>query len=80
MEDLTGKTAVVTGAASGIGLALTEGFIARGMKVVMADIEEAVLIEEAQRLEATGASVFAVPCDVRDPSSVEAMRDQALAE
>lgn len=80
MHDLEGKTAVVTGAASGIGLALTEGFVARGMRVVMADIEEPLLIEQAQRLEGAGARVLAVPTDVRDPASIEALRDQALAE
>ena len=39
MEELSGKVAVVTGAASGIGLALVRAFVADGMKVVMADIE-----------------------------------------
>ena len=40
MQELAHKTAVVTGAASGIGLALTEGFVARDMNVVMADVED----------------------------------------
>ena len=80
MQELAAKTAVVTGAASGIGLALTEGFVARGMNVVMADIEEPRLLEQAQRLEDDGAAVLAVPCDVRDASSVESLRDQALSE
>lgn len=80
MQELAGKTAVVTGAASGIGLALTEAFVARGMNVVMADIEEPLLLAEARRLEGAGAAVLAVPCDVRDAASVESVRDQALAE
>ena len=60
---LSGKVAVVTGAASGIGLALTERFLAEGMSVVMADIEAEVLHEQADRLLATGAAVTAVVCD-----------------
>jgi NAD(P)-dependent dehydrogenase (short-subunit alcohol dehydrogenase family) len=43
MERLAGRVAVVTGAASGIGLALSERFAAEGMTVVMADIEAAAL-------------------------------------
>ena len=80
MQELAGRTAVVTGAASGIGLALAEGFVARGMQVVMADIEEPLLLEEARRLEGEGAAVLAVPCDVRDAASVESLREQSLTE
>ena len=53
MQDFAGKVAVITGAASGIGKALTEKCIAEGMHVVMADIEEAVLEEVATQLQAT---------------------------
>jgi NAD(P)-dependent dehydrogenase (short-subunit alcohol dehydrogenase family) len=76
---LSGKVAVVTGAASGIGLAITERFLAEGMSVVMADIESEVLHEEANRLLATGAAVTAVVCDVSDAEQVAALRDAALA-
>lgn len=79
MQDLAGRTAVVTGAAGGIGLALTERFIAAGMSVVMADIDEDALAREATRLESGGASVLGVLTDVRDPAAVEALRDQALS-
>ncbi len=48
--DLDGRTAVVTGAASGIGLALTERFLAEGMSVVMADIETDRLADESGRI------------------------------
>lgn len=80
MQHLENRTAVVTGAASGIGLALTESFVARGMNVVMADIEEPALVGQAQRLEAAGAKVLAVPTDVREPAAVEHLREQTLAE
>ena len=47
--ELDGRTAVVTGAASGIGLALTERFLDEGMSVVMADIEQPELERESAR-------------------------------
>jgi NAD(P)-dependent dehydrogenase (short-subunit alcohol dehydrogenase family) len=71
MEQLEGRTAVVTGAASGIGLAIVEAFIAEGMHVVMADVDEDRLGAEATRLDDTGADVHAVAVDVRDPDSVD---------
>jgi len=79
IDDLSGRTAVVTGAASGIGLAFTERFISEGMRVVMADVDESALAEEASRFEAAGADVLGVLTDVRDPASVEELRDQALS-
>jgi len=79
LDTLKAKTAVVTGAAGGIGLAFTKRFISEGMKVVMADIDENALAREATRLETAGADVVGVLTDVRDPASVEALRDQALS-
>ncbi len=79
MKDLAGRTAVVTGAAGGIGLALTERLVAAGMSVVMADVEEETLSREATRLESDGASVLGVLTDVRDSDAIEALRDQALS-
>lgn len=78
MQDLAGKVAVVTGAASGIGLALTSRFVAEGMRVVMADVEEARLVHEAQRLSATGADVYAVLTDVTNPDDVARLADQTI--
>jgi NAD(P)-dependent dehydrogenase (short-subunit alcohol dehydrogenase family) len=80
VSDLEGKTAVVTGAASGIGLAMTEQFVREGAKVVMADVEEAALVREATRLQGAGADVLAVLTNVTDPAQVESLRDQALAQ
>jgi NAD(P)-dependent dehydrogenase (short-subunit alcohol dehydrogenase family) len=71
MEQLEGRTAVVTGAASGIGLAVAEAFIAEGMRVVMADIDEEGLRSHAARLTDHGAEVLAVDVDVRDPEAVD---------
>ena len=70
MDQLAGRTAVVTGAASGIGLATVEAFVAEGMRVLMADVDEARLDAEAGRLRGDGreADVHAVAVDVRDPA------------
>ncbi len=79
IDDLRSRVAVVTGAAGGIGLAVTERFINEGAKVVMADVDEAALASEASRLEAAGAEVLGVLTDVRDPASVDELRDQTLS-
>ena len=74
-----GRVAVVTGAASGIGLGLSQRFAAEGMHVVMADVEEPVLSEAASELAETGASVLPVVTDVSDRGAVEALRDAAVS-
>ena len=71
MEQLEGRTAVVTGAASGIGLAVVEAFARAGLHIVMADVDEDNLRSHAARLAALGADVLAVTADVRDPDAVE---------
>src|ERR1035438_3391183 len=76
MDNVQGKVAVITGAASGIGLAVAKRAAAEGMKVVLADIEERALGDAARTLAATGAEVLAVVTDVSDGSSVEALRDR----
>ena len=80
MDDFHGKVAVVTGAASGIGLATTERFLSEGMKVVLADVEEGSLERETARLEAAGGEVCGVHCDVRDPDAVSDLAERTLAE
>jgi len=74
-----GKVAVVTGAASGIGLGLSERFAAEGMHVVMADVEESALSTAAAALADNGASVLPVLTDVADRAAVDALRDSAMA-
>ena len=71
------RTAVVTGAASGIGLALTTRLLAAGARVVMADIEAAALDEAATALTAAGGTVRPVVTDVRSAVAVEALATQA---
>jgi NAD(P)-dependent dehydrogenase (short-subunit alcohol dehydrogenase family) len=77
MEELSGKVAVVTGAASGIGLALVRAFVADGMKVVMADIEAGPLEQAAADLP-DGTEALTVVCDVSDGDQVDALRDAAV--
>lgn len=77
MEELSGKVAVVTGAASGIGLAMVEAFVGEGMKVVMADIEADALEKAAAGLP-EGADALTVVCDVSDAAQVDGLRDAAV--
>jgi NAD(P)-dependent dehydrogenase (short-subunit alcohol dehydrogenase family) len=75
MEDFSGKVAVVTGAASGIGRALADRFAREGMRVVLADVEQAALDAAAEALagEHGAGNVLAVPTDVRDEKAVDAL-------
>lgn len=77
--EIAGRVAVVTGAASGIGLALAERFVAEGMSVVLADVEQDALERQVARLTADGARVLGVRCDVGDPAQVAQLRDRAVA-
>jgi NAD(P)-dependent dehydrogenase (short-subunit alcohol dehydrogenase family) len=79
MKTLRGRVAVVTGAASGIGLALAERFAAEGMKVVMADIEGPALAAAAEGLRKTGAAVLATRVDVASPEDVERLARETYA-
>ena len=71
MRELSGKTAFVTGGASGIGLALGRAFAKAGMKVMLADIEQNALTAAVKSLDGIGPGVRGVICDVADPDSVE---------
>lgn len=77
MEELEGKVAVITGGASGIGLALGTSCAAEGMRVVLADVEADALDKAAASLP-EGVEVEAVVCDVSDATQVEGLRDRAL--
>lgn len=73
-----GQTAVVTGAASGIGLALAQRFAAAGLNVVMADVEAAALTAAADRVRAGGVEVHAQRCDVRHADDVAALAEATV--
>lgn len=76
--DFSGKVALVTGAASGMGLATVRAFCESGATVVMADIREGALSREADALLAEGYTVKPVVCDVTDEEQVRRMIENAV--
>ena len=73
-----GNVAVVTGGASGIGLAVAEQLIARGMRVALADIDDAKLRAVTARLTEGGADVLAHACDTSSAKSMGDFADAVL--
>ena len=73
MNEFDKKTAVVTGAASGIGLELAKVFAEQGMNVVLADIEQSKLTEAVDTLTEQGAKAIGVLTDVGSGESVAAL-------
>ena len=80
MDRLKDRVAVVTGAASGIGLAMVERFAAEGMKVVMADVEAAALDQAAAAVRAKAPAVLAVRVDVSSAEDVERLARETYTE
>ena len=78
--ELKDKTAVITGGASGIGLATAIQFSKAGANLVLGDIEDAPLATQVDELRSHGATVIGAHCDVAKESDVEALRDAALKE
>jgi NAD(P)-dependent dehydrogenase (short-subunit alcohol dehydrogenase family) len=78
MELTAGKVAVVTGAASGIGLALARRFARTGLNVVLADVEQHALQDAEQQIAGLGAKTLAVPTDVSDEPAVSALAAAAV--
>ena len=76
MQHLSGSTAVVSGAARGIGLAIAEALHAAGASVVLADIDLEAATQAAQQL---GPSAFALPLDVAQPAACHNLVDTAIA-
>jgi NAD(P)-dependent dehydrogenase (short-subunit alcohol dehydrogenase family) len=77
MEDLAGRTAVITGAGSGMGKAFALRFAAEGMAIVAADIQPDALAATVAELTAAGHQVAGVATDVANPDSVHRLADAA---
>ena len=81
MKDFSGKVAVITGAASGIGLALTKKCLAEGMQVVMADIQQDALDKAAANLQAEGTNnILPIRTDVSVQEEIEALAKTAVEQ
>ena len=78
METYSGKVAVITGGASGIGRGIALELARRGADVVIADVHEQRLAETGAELEALGGGVLAQRCDVTSDADVEELRDAAI--
>ncbi len=76
---LEGKVALITGAASGIGLATTERFLQDGASVILADVQADLLEREAARLQADGHPILAVPTDVTRSDEVRHAVESAVS-
>jgi NAD(P)-dependent dehydrogenase (short-subunit alcohol dehydrogenase family) len=78
ISDFAGKVAVVTGGASGIGLAVAQALGRRGARLVLADIEPAALDKAVRDLSEAGVETIGVRTDVADRASVQALADRAF--
>lgn len=79
-HDFSGKVALVTGAAAGMGLATARAFAEAGAAVVLADFKEDAVKAGAAELVAAGRKAIAVRCDVSDDDQVAAMVDRTVSE
>ena len=79
MTDMKNKTAVLTGAGSGFGLECARLGAARGMNLVLADVQQDALDKAVAELEASGAQVLGMRVDVSDAAAVEALGAATLA-
>jgi sorbose reductase len=78
--DLHGRTALVTGASSGIGKKVAEAYLQAGAQVAIAARHFEVLEKVAAELASTGGTVMPIGCDVTQPDQVSRMVDQVTAE
>lgn len=77
MQELAGRVAVITGAASGIGAAMAWRFARAGMKIVAADVDDPALAAVCSALHASGHTAVAVHTDVANAAEVEALAERA---
>jgi NAD(P)-dependent dehydrogenase (short-subunit alcohol dehydrogenase family) len=80
MKDLAGRTAVITGAASGLGLEMARRAHALGMRLVLADVEPGPLARLVEEIRAAGGFALGEVTDVADDAQVARLADRAFAE
>ena len=78
MDDVVGKVAFITGAASGMGLEMARSFSAAGMKVVLADIEQEALAKVEQEFAASNREALCIKLDVTSRDSMEAAAQKTI--
>jgi len=77
MREVAGKTAFITGGASGIGLAMAQTFLEAGMRVIVTDLLPSHLSEAAQQLQIHAGSVHFIQLDVRERAAFARAADEA---
>jgi len=80
MDTISGKVAVITGGASGIGFATAKALAAKGARLVIADIEASALNQAVAELSSSGVKAEGVVCDVADLGSVQNLAQQAFSK
>ena len=80
MKEFTDRVAVITGGASGIGLGIAHALARRGMKLVIADLNESTLDQAVAAVGETGVSVIGRRCDVASLEDVESLSESTLSE
>ncbi|GAA0957925.1 3-oxoacyl-ACP reductase FabG [Actinocorallia libanotica] len=80
MDLLEGRSAIITGAAQGIGLAIARVLAGAGARLVIGDIDAQAVKDAAEELEAGGATVLPVRCDVTDEDDVEVLVQACATE
>jgi NAD(P)-dependent dehydrogenase (short-subunit alcohol dehydrogenase family) len=77
---LEGKTAVITGAASGIGKSIAAGLMEAGARIVIADIDETALAETSEEFKKSGRQTISVKCDVSNSKDADQLINSTLEE
>jgi len=80
MDDFSGKTAVITGGASGVGRSIGKALAARGAHIVVADVDRAALDDTVTALHDAGTKVLGCVCDVTDPDNCSELANRAFDE